>query len=150
VLELATGGEMFDYICAYGKFEEPLARYYFTWLMQGLAYINGKNICHRDLKLENIFFDDAFNLKIADFGFSNAPKGKEGKGLSTKLGTPGFMAPEVILKKIYDGEKADVFSCGVILYIMCSQLQPFGEAKSKDVWYKTLITNNDLYWTKRA
>ena len=70
VLELATGGELFDYVATTGRFDEPIARFYFQQLIEGLEYVHKKGVSHRDLKPENLLFDKQFNLKIADFGFS--------------------------------------------------------------------------------
>lgn len=71
VLELAVGGELFDYVALAGKFPENIARYYFKQLISGLNYIHAMGYAHRDLKPENIFLDEEFNLKIADFGFDS-------------------------------------------------------------------------------
>lgn len=70
VLELALGGELFNYIANTGRFEEPLARYFFKQLLQGLNYCHEMGVAHRDLKPENLLLDKNYNLKIADFGFA--------------------------------------------------------------------------------
>jgi serine/threonine protein kinase len=99
VLELASGGELFDFIANSGRFEEPIARYYFKQFMEGLDYCHNMGIAHRDLKPENILLDSQFNIKIADFGFAAPVEGKDGSGnLTTKLGTLNYMAPEIHLK----------------------------------------------------
>ena len=99
VLELAGGGELFDFIAISGRFDEPLARYYFKQFMNGLAFCHEKGIAHRDLKPENLLLDNNYTLKIADFGFAAPVEGKDGSGyLTTKLGTLNYMAPEIHLK----------------------------------------------------
>ena len=99
MLELASGGELFDFIANSGRFEEPIARYYFIQFMEGLDYCHNMGIAHRDLKPENILLDSQFNIKIADFGFAAPVEGKDGSGnLTTKLGTLNYMAPEIHLK----------------------------------------------------
>ena len=104
VLELAFGGELFDYIANSGRFEERVARYYMKEMLDGLNYCHNQGIVHRDLKPENILLDGQFNLKIADFGFAAPVEGKDGKGnLTTKLGTLNYMAPEIHLKQPYQG-----------------------------------------------
>lgn len=102
VLELALGGELFDFVANSGRFDEPLARYYFKQFMEGLDYCHLRGIAHRDLKPENILLDNTFTLKIADFGFAAPVEGKDGSGnLFTKLGTLNYMAPEIHLKQPY-------------------------------------------------
>jgi len=70
VLELATGGELFDYVATTGRFSESIARFYFKQLIEGLDYVHQRGVTHRDLKPENVLYDNIFNLKIADFGFA--------------------------------------------------------------------------------
>lgn len=102
VLELATGGEMFDFLMETGKFGPKLARYFFRQMIEGLHHIHQGGLTHRDLKPENILFDANFNVKIADFGFAAPLEGNDGSGLQrTYLGTPFYMAPEIHEKKSY-------------------------------------------------
>ena len=70
VLELALGGELFDFVAISGRFNEPLARFFFHQFMRGLLYCHEQGIAHRDLKPENLLLDNNFTLKIADFGFA--------------------------------------------------------------------------------
>lgn len=99
---MAAGGELFDFIAISGRFEEPVARYYFKQFMEGLAFCHEKGIIHRDLKPENLLLDSEYVLKIADFGFAAPVVGKDGSGfLHTKLGTLNYMAPEIHLKQPY-------------------------------------------------
>ena len=96
---MAGGGELFDFIAIYGRFEEPTARFYFKQFMEGLAFCHDKGIAHRDLKPENLLLDSDYTLKIADFGFAAPVEGKDGSGyLNTKLVTLNYMAPEIHLK----------------------------------------------------
>lgn len=93
--------------------------------MNGLHYMHSKGFAHRDIKPENIILSEDFTIKIADFGFSCLLKGKNNKGiLHTKLGTPGYMAPEIRDRK-YVGTKVDIFAAGVILFIMYAGHPPF-------------------------
>ena len=78
-LELATGGELFDFVKA-GMYSERIARFYFKQLIDGLDYVHQRGITHRDLKPENILYDSNFNLKIADFGFAAPISGRDGSG----------------------------------------------------------------------
>ena len=95
--------------------------------------MKSKKVAHRDLKLENILVDNDLNLKVADFGFATYTKIKK---LHSYRGTKTYMAPEIKEGKIYDGRKADIFSAGVILYIIVHGIFPFGEASPDDRYYK--------------
>jgi len=96
VLELVPNGELFDYVQLTGKFSAPICRLYFKELCDVVGYLHSNNICHRDLKLENLMLDGQFRLKLLDFGFSTLVTGKDGSGLlSSYLGTELYMAPEI-------------------------------------------------------
>ena len=87
-LELAEGGELYDYVAHSGAFNERTCRFYFKQLLDGLNYVHQKGIAHRDLKPENLLYDKEFNLKIADFAFAGPLAGRDGSGyLKTKLGS---------------------------------------------------------------
>uniref|UniRef100_A0A452Z6Y6 non-specific serine/threonine protein kinase n=1 Tax=Aegilops tauschii subsp. strangulata TaxID=200361 RepID=A0A452Z6Y6_AEGTS len=125
VMEYAAGGELFDRIVDRGRFSEDEARYFFQQLICGVSYCHHMQICHRDLKLENVLLDGspAPRLKICDFGYSKSsvlhsrPK--------SAVGTPAYIAPEVLRRQEYDGKMADVWSCGVTLYVMLVGAYPF-------------------------
>jgi len=133
VIELVTGGELFDCIVAAGRLDEVQARKYFRQLVDGVKYCHSKGVCHRDLKPENLLLDEAGDLKISDFGLSALYDGDADGGssrsqlLHTTCGTPNYVAPEVLADKGYDGRTADVWSCGVILYVLCAGFLPFDE-----------------------
>ena len=98
VLEIAEGGEIFDFVATTGAFSEREARYYFKQILNGIDHCHLMGIAHRDLKPENLLLDKGYNIKIADFGFAGPVNGKVGNGYSTtKLGTLNYMAPEIIL-----------------------------------------------------
>merc|ERR1712159_810891 len=111
-----------------------------------LQYLNSKRVAHRDLKLENILVDQDLNLKVADFGFATY---KNISKLQSYRGTKTYMAPEIKEGKTYDGKQIDMFSVGVILFIIIQGIFPFKEAK-KDEYFYNLILNNklDTYWKK--
>ncbi|KAG6335013.1 hypothetical protein ID866_4080 [Astraeus odoratus] len=122
VLEYA-GGELFNYIVNNGRMPEHRARRFFQQIISGIAYSHQLKIVHRDLKPENVLLDDDLNVKIADFGLSN--KMEDGDFLKTSCGSPNYAAPEVIRGGFYTGPEIDVWSCGVILYVMLCGRLPF-------------------------
>ncbi|KAG5481357.1 hypothetical protein GH5_07081 [Leishmania sp. Ghana 2012 LV757] len=122
VLELVTGGELFDKIVAAKRFDEPAARRYFHQLIAGMFYCHSKGFAHRDLKPENLLLDANGTLKISDFGLSNL---QQDVLLQTICGTPNYVAPEVLMERGYNGLSADIWSCGVVLYVMLAGRLPF-------------------------
>eukprot|EP01012_Entosiphon_sulcatum_P026196 TRINITY_DN315_c0_g1_i1.p1 TRINITY_DN315_c0_g1~~TRINITY_DN315_c0_g1_i1.p1 ORF type:complete len:447 (-),score=68.36 TRINITY_DN315_c0_g1_i1:25-1365(-) len=126
VLELVTGGELFDRIVAAKRFDENTARRYFQQLIFGVHYCHSQGVAHRDLKPENLLVDASDSLKISDFGLSALNK-DNGKLLMTTCGTPNYVAPEVLKEKGYNGVMSDVWSCGVILFVMLAGFLPFDD-----------------------
>ncbi|KAI9719094.1 MAG: hypothetical protein M1812_003724 [Candelaria pacifica] len=124
VLEYA-GGELFDYIVTHGKMAEDSARRFFQQMVCGVEYCHRHKIVHRDLKPENLLLDEFLNVKIADFGLSNIMT--DGNFLKTSCGSPNYAAPEVISGKLYAGSEVDVWSCGVILYVLLVGRLPFDD-----------------------
>lgn len=136
VMELVNGGELFDYV-ALQKFSVETCRYYFQQMLQVMHYLHFNSVAHRDLKPENIMLDDKFNVKFADFGFSAAMQGRDGSGhMRTILGTTAYMAPELIMKKQYQGHSVDLFAIAIILFILYTGHPPFNSANPvKDPHY---------------
>lgn len=124
VLEYA-GGELFDYIVKKGRMTEPEARRFFQQMLCAVEYCHRYRVVHRDLKPENLLLDDKLNVKIADFGLSNIMT--DGNFLKTSCGSPNYAAPEVINGKLYAGPEVDVWSCGVILYVLLVGRLPFDD-----------------------
>ena len=119
------------------KFSEPVARRYFHQLVVGLRYCHGQGVAHRDLKPTNLLLDHNNVLKISDFGLANLQP-DDGSGLRTQCGTPHYVAPEVISGEAYNGFKADVWSCGVILYVMLTGCLPFDDPGIRSRQYEPL------------
>ncbi|XP_077224608.1 serine/threonine-protein kinase SRK2E-like [Tasmannia lanceolata] len=138
VMEYASGGELFQRICNASHFDENQARFFFQQLISGVNYCHSMQVCHRDLKLENTLLDGspAPRLKICDFGYSKSSV-LHSQPKST-VGTPAYIAPEVFLRKEYDGKIADVWSCGVTLYVMLVGAYPFEDPEEPKNFTKTI------------
>lgn len=123
VTEHAARGEIFDHLVANGRMREEEASRVFSQIISAISYCHQLGIVHRDLKAENVLLDDDMNIKLADFGFSNTFT--EGTPLSTWCGSPPYAAPEVFQGLEYDGPKADIWSLGVVLYVLVCGALPF-------------------------
>ncbi|XP_078381024.1 serine/threonine-protein kinase SIK3-like isoform X2 [Oculina patagonica] len=123
VTEYASKGEIFDHLVAHGRMNEKEARKKFLQIASAVDYCHKQNVVHRDLKAENLLLDENFNIKIADFGFSNLFQ--EGKHLKTWCGSPPYAAPELFEGKAYCGPEVDIWSLGVVLYVLVCGALPF-------------------------
>ncbi|XP_026466563.1 uncharacterized protein LOC113370108 isoform X3 [Ctenocephalides felis] len=123
VTEYAAKGEVFDYLVSNGRMKEAESCRIFRQIVSAVKYCHSKNIVHRDLKAENVLLDANMNIKLADFGFSNTFT--EGNLLSTWCGSPPYAAPELFQGLEYDGPKADIWSLGIVLYVLVCGALPF-------------------------
>jgi serine/threonine protein kinase len=121
VSEVLSKGELFDHIVKSGRLEENYVISILKQILLALSHMHGQGIIHRDLKPENILMQDDLNIKLADFGFAVALKGKPQQLI---LGSPLYMAPEVIMGKDY-GAAVDIWAVGVIACIMLTGAPPF-------------------------
>ncbi|GFH06100.1 Ser/thr protein kinase, partial [Haematococcus lacustris] len=129
--------ELFERIVKAGRFCEDEARYFFQQLISGVDYCHRSGVCHRDLKLENTLLDGqpAPRLKICDFGYSKSALDSNPK---STVGTPAYIAPEVLQRKEYSGQAADVWSCGVTLFVMLVGAYPFEDTADPRNFRKTI------------
>ena len=141
--ELCTGGELFNKIVEVKYFTESTACFIMRQLLSAVAYCHDKGVIHRDLKPENILIENSeekdkeyFHIKIIDFGTCEILKKKK---LTEQIGTSFYIAPEV-LKNGYN-EKCDLWSCGVILYILLCGSPPFYGKNEKEIFQKILDGN---------
>ncbi|XP_047419170.1 serine/threonine-protein kinase SIK1 isoform X3 [Sciurus carolinensis] len=123
VTEFAKNGEMFDYLTSNGHLSENEARKKFWQILSAVEYCHNHHIVHRDLKTENLLLDSNMDIKLADFGFGNFYN--PGEPLSTWCGSPPYAAPEVFEGKEYEGPQLDIWSLGVVLYVLVCGSLPF-------------------------
>jgi len=143
VLEYVAGGLLFEVCQDLGPLGEDVARVFFKEIVDSIDFMQANSITHRDLKLENILIDQSLTIKVADFGFATENPGM----LDSYKGTPVYMAPEIMAGKKYLGQKADLFSAGVILFTLARGIFPFMNSNESDQFYVHLLKKEyDTYW----
>ncbi|KAL4446120.1 hypothetical protein ABPG74_021659 [Tetrahymena malaccensis] len=153
ISEYCTGGELFERIKDVSPFTEKVAAGYMKQILSAISYCHINNIVHRDLKPENILFDSKAtnsNLKVIDFGAST--KFDHNEKLTKRIGTPFYVAPEILTKKPYD-EKCDVWSLGVIMYILLCGYPPFWGQTDQEIYEKVKKGKFEFYeedWADRS
>uniref|UniRef100_A0A1I8H1X3 SNF-related serine/threonine-protein kinase n=1 Tax=Macrostomum lignano TaxID=282301 RepID=A0A1I8H1X3_9PLAT len=132
ILELGDGGDLYDYILKHERgLKESMAKSFFHQIVTAIAYCHKLHVCHRDLKLENcVVFEKQGLVKLTDFGFSNVFT--PGKFLETSCGSLAYSAPEILLGDSYDATKVDVWSLGVILFMLATGKLPFQEQNDSE------------------
>lgn len=140
VMEYASGGELFDYISNHPSITEQEIRRLFRQILSAIYYCHLNNIIHRDLKLENLLLDENDNIKIIDFGFGNVFG--HSIHLNTFCGSPYYAAPEMISGRPYHGPEVDVWSLGVVLYVLFAKRLPFEDLNTISLYQK--ITTGDF------
>lgn len=145
VMELVTGGELFDRIVEVGSYTEREAASTMKILCEALNYLHDKGIVHRDLKPENILLknkEELDSLTVADFGLARCMS--ETDLMQTACGTPGYVAPEVLKNMGYNGGACDMWSAGVILYILLCGFPPFYEEELPALFEQILHARYDF------
>ncbi|KAF0907521.1 hypothetical protein E2562_018340 [Oryza meyeriana var. granulata] len=133
VLDLAAGGELFSLLDASGRMTEDLARHYFRQLISAVRYCHSRGVYHRDIKPENLLLESAGDLKVADFGLGAVA---DGSLHHTLCGTPAYVAPEILSRKGYHPAKVDIWSCGVVLFVLAAGYLPFNDASLVNMYRK--------------
>ncbi|CAN7007332.1 unnamed protein product [Brassica rapa subsp. trilocularis] len=148
VMELAQGGELFSRVSS-NRFTESLSRKYFRQLISAVRYCHARGVFHRDLKPENLLLDEKRDLKVSDFGLSAMKEQIKADGmLHTLCGTPAYVAPELLTKKGYDGSKADIWSCGVVLFLLNAGYLPFRDPNISGLYRKIRLAQYRMpEWT---
>lgn len=137
VMELVTGGELFDRIVEKGSYTEKDAADLIKQVLSAVAYMHSEGVVHRDLKPENLLYhsaDEDSKIMISDFGLS---KMEDSGIMATACGTPGYVAPEVLAQKPY-GKEVDVWSIGVISYILLCGYPPFYDENDANLFAQIL------------
>ncbi|KAL2916687.1 Chk1 protein kinase [Polyrhizophydium stewartii] len=138
-MEYAASGELFDLIEPDVGIDEELAHLYFQQLVSGMEYLHGMGVSHRDLKPENMLLDNRGNLKISDFGLATVFKFKGvTRVLTTPCGTPPYVAPEIHHMK-YNGDSVDIWSAGIILYVLLAGNTPWAEPTPNDEEFRLYL-----------
>ena len=125
LFEYVNGGQMLDYIISHGKLKEKQARKFGRQVASALDYCHRNSIVHRDLKIENILISKTGDIKIIDFGLSNlfSPR----SALKTFCGSLYFAAPELLQARQYTGPEVDIWSFGIVLYVLVCGKVPFDD-----------------------
>ncbi|KAL4722328.1 serine/threonine-protein kinase gin4 [Fusarium chlamydosporum] len=126
ILEYIDQGDLFTFINLKGRLSEEVSIYFFRQIISAISYCHSFNICHRDLKPENILISADLQIKIADFGMA-ALHQTDTHQLATACGSPHYAAPELLKNRQYRGDKADIWSMGVILFAMLTATLPFDD-----------------------
>ncbi|KAG5664478.1 hypothetical protein KAF25_008212 [Fusarium avenaceum] len=126
ILEYVDHGDLFTFINMKGRLSEEVSVFFFRQIISAISYCHSFNICHRDLKPENILISADLQIKIADFGMA-ALHQTDTHQLATACGSPHYAAPELLKNKQYRGDRADIWSMGVILFAMLSATLPFDD-----------------------
>ncbi|PTB68323.1 Pkinase-domain-containing protein [Trichoderma citrinoviride] len=136
ILEYIDQGDLFTFINTKGRLSEEVAIYFFRQMISAIAYCHSFNVCHRDLKPENILITADLQIKIADFGMAALHQTATHR-LATACGSPHYAAPELLKNRQYRGDRADIWSMGVILYAMLSATLPFDDPDLRVMMGKT-------------
>ncbi|KAH6605624.1 serine threonine- kinase gin4 [Trichoderma cornu-damae] len=136
ILEYIDQGDLFTFINTKGRLSEEVAIYFFRQMISAIAYCHSFNVCHRDLKPENILITADLQIKIADFGMAALHQTATHR-LATACGSPHYAAPELLKNQQYRGDRADIWSMGVILYAMLSATLPFDDPDLRVMMGKT-------------
>jgi len=136
VMEYASGGEVMDLIVAHGRLQEKDARRFFRQIVAALDYCHSLHVIHRDLKAENLLLDSKMNIKVIDFGLSNCFV--PGSYMKTFCGSPTYTAPELIQRKKYEGPEVDVWSLGVVLFVLVCGYLPFDGQSFQELFQKII------------
>eukprot|EP00830_Metopus_es_P009140 TRINITY_DN18848_c0_g1_i2.p1 TRINITY_DN18848_c0_g1~~TRINITY_DN18848_c0_g1_i2.p1 ORF type:complete len:421 (+),score=57.94 TRINITY_DN18848_c0_g1_i2:49-1311(+) len=152
VMRYAKYGDIFRHVRETGRFPEVLARTFFVQLIQGLEFLHSIGIAHRDIKPENLLLDDSMNIALADFGSAAKCRTAANKVVefdsAVIVGSQEYNAPEINMDKFYRGDKADIFSAAICLFVMVVGNIPFRLASCSDPYFQLLSQKDkSAYWS---
>lgn len=143
-MELALGGDLFNLIESEKGVEQDIAHFYFRQLINGIDFLHSQGVAHRDIKPENLLLDKNGNLKIGDFGMAalfRLEKTGQRRQCTTSCGSPPYVAPEVIGNH-YDPDKADIWSCGIVLFVLLTGQMPWDEPTRLDQDFHNFLVHD--------
>lgn len=149
-MQNADNGDLLDFIRHHGRIKEPEAKFWFKQLVSAVKYLHSLDIAHRDIKCENILLSKRWNLKLTDFGFAKfcPESGNVINFSSTYCGTATYAAPEILLNQPYDPKIADIWSLGVVLFILLNGSMPFDYVNVATIIQEH--KNRKFHFNKRA
>jgi serine/threonine protein kinase len=148
VMEFAARGEFFDIVSQAGRLDDEVAKHYFKQLVLGLQFIHNRGVCHLDLSLENLLMDGDGKLKICDFGLAREISKVPYKCLN-RPGKIQYMSPEIFSCQDFYGEKSDMFSLGVILFVILAGFPPFDRPAVSDMRFSYILNGHLKVLLKR-
>lgn len=141
ILEYAECGELSELINSRNGLAEEVARTYFHMLVDAVGHMHCRGIYHLDIKPQNILLDASLQIKLGDFGFSTQ------RNISnTLLGTKGYAAPEIAWSTVFDCELADVYACGVVLFVSVFGRLPFETSDPTDNRRELFMYDRHQFW----
>jgi len=134
IMEYCAKGDLYHFVASKGGLPDTTARLMFRQIVSAVRYLHSKSIVHRDLKLENILLDSSLSIRLADFGFCREVPANT--LLTTKCGSPAYTAPEVISQSSYNGQMADMWSLGVILFVILTGRIPWDAQNDTQLFFQ--------------
>ena len=147
ILDYCPNKDLLSYIMNMDGIDEQMAINFFKGILNAVQICHNNNICHRDLKLDNILLDENYQPILCDFGFSALIEADSQTKLREYLGTTNYAPPEILRRIPYDGKKSDIFSLGVILFTLLFNQFGFQIAIPTNDLYKLIVKKKyEKYW----
>ncbi|CAH2008396.1 unnamed protein product [Acanthoscelides obtectus] len=143
LMDFCEKGDLLEYIRMHGPFAVEKCKSIFKQVVDAVHYLHNLDVAHRDIKCENVFLTQKGSAKLGDFGFSRYCKDKAGEDLmsNTFCGSKAYAAPEILRGQFYDPKKYDIWSLGVVLYVMLTATMPFDDTRPKQM-LKSQLSNS--------